>query len=104
MAVFFQRDMNHSPDTIVGTVRGKGSEVVETVPQRRIDLCCLQETSWKTDGVKQIVRKDSRFELFWSGNDKGTGELKFFWQRKCVRRCLRWFESQSFEWPKANWQ
>ena len=25
------------------------------------------------EGVKQIVGKDSRFKLFWSGNDKGTG-------------------------------
>ena len=27
------------------------------------------------EGVKQIVGKDSRFKLFWSGNDKGTGEV-----------------------------
>ena len=25
------------------------------------------------EGVKQIVGKDSRFKLFWSGNDKGIG-------------------------------
>ena len=57
----------------VGTMRGKSNEVVETVSRRRVDLCCLQETRWKREGVKQIVGKDSRFKLFWSGNDKGTG-------------------------------
>ena len=57
----------------VGTMRGKASEVVETVSRRGVDLCCLQETSWKKDGVKQIVGKDSRFKMFWSGNDTGTG-------------------------------
>ena len=53
----------------VGTMRGKSNEVVETVSRRRVDLCCLQETSWKREGVKQIVAKI----LFWSGNDKVTG-------------------------------
>ena len=57
----------------VGTMKQKASEVVETVSRRRVDLCCLQETRWKMEGVKQIVGKDSRFKLFWSGNDKGTG-------------------------------
>ena len=51
----------------------RASEVVETVSRRRVDLCCLQETRWKKDGVKQIVGKDSRFKMFWSGNDNGTG-------------------------------
>ena len=57
----------------VGTMRRKSNEVVETVSRRRVDLCCLQETRWKRECVKQIVGKDSRFKLFWSGNDKGTG-------------------------------
>ncbi|XP_014678683.1 PREDICTED: uncharacterized protein LOC106818498 [Priapulus caudatus] len=56
----------------VGTMRGKASEVVETMTRRRMDLCCLQETRWKMDGVKIIDGKDSRYKFFWSGNDKGT--------------------------------
>ena len=28
---------------------------------------------WKNKGVKQIVGKDSRYKLFWSGNDNATG-------------------------------
>ena len=57
----------------MGTMKQKASEVVETVSRRRVELCCLQETRWKMEGVKQIVGKDSCFKLFWSGNDKGTG-------------------------------
>ena len=57
----------------MGNFSDTESEVVETVSRRRVDLCCLQETRWKMEGVKQIVGKDSRFKLFWSGNDKGTG-------------------------------
>ena len=57
----------------VNTMKGKASEVVETVLRRRVDLCCLQETRWKMKGVKQIVGKNSRYKLFWSGNDNATG-------------------------------
>lgn len=57
----------------VGTMRGKASEVVETMTRRRVDLCCLQETRWKTGGVRRIEGKDSRYKFFWSGNDKSTG-------------------------------
>ena len=57
----------------VGTMKGKASEVVETASRRGVDLCCLQETRWKMEGVKQIVGKDSCYKLFWSGNDNATG-------------------------------
>ena len=40
---------------------------------RRVDLCCLQETRWKKDGVKQIVGKNSRYKMFWYEKDRGTG-------------------------------
>ena len=54
-------------------MKGKASELVETMSRRRVDLCCLQETSWKLEGVKQIVGKDSHYKLFWSGNGNATG-------------------------------
>ena len=54
-------------------MRGKANEVEETVSRKRVDLCCLQETRWKMEGVKQIVGKDSCFKFFWSGNEKGAG-------------------------------
>ena len=57
----------------VGTMKGKASEVMETASRRGVDLCCLQETRWKMEGVKQIVGKDSRYKLFWPGNDNATG-------------------------------
>ena len=40
-------------------MKGKASEMVETASRRGVDLCCLQETRWKIEGVKQIVGKDS---------------------------------------------
>ena len=57
----------------VGTLRGKANEVVEMLTRRRVDLCCLQETRWRQEGVRKIDGKDSHYKLFWSGNSKGSG-------------------------------
>ena len=52
-------------------MRGKASEVVETMSRRRVDLCCLQETRWKTN-LKLIAGKVFRYKYFGCGNDEGT--------------------------------
>ena len=39
--------------------------------RRRVNLCCLQETHWKTN-LKLIAGKDSRYKYFGCGNDEGT--------------------------------
>ncbi len=61
----------------IGTLKGKTSEVVETVTRRRIDLCCLQETRWKGGLVptqnRMLTGKDSCYKLFWAGNKEGSG-------------------------------
>ena len=55
--------VNESPFRVrslnVGSMRGKASEVVETMSRRRVDLCCLQETYWKTN-LKLIAGRNSR--------------------------------------------
>ena len=55
----------------VGSMRSKASEVVETMSRRRVDLCCLQETRWKTN-LKLIAGRDSRYKYFGCRNDEGT--------------------------------
>ena len=57
----------------VGTMRGRSSEVVETVTRRGIDICCVQETRWRGASARLIEGKNSRCKFFWVGNDKGTG-------------------------------
>ena len=31
----------------IGTMRGRSSEIVETITRRNIDLCCVQEVRWR---------------------------------------------------------
>ena len=57
----------------VGTLRGRSSEVVETMFRRNVDLCCLQEIRWPGASARMIEGKDSRYKIFWVGNKKGTG-------------------------------
>ena len=60
----------------VGTMRGRSGEVVETVSRRKVDIYCLQETRWRGCSARMIAGKDTRYKFFWSGNYKGTGDVR----------------------------
>ena len=56
----------------IGAMRGRSSEMVETITRRNIDLCCVQEVRWRGASARYITGKDSRYKFFWVGNDQGT--------------------------------
>ena len=41
--------------------------------RRSVDLCCLQEIRWRGASAHMIEGKDSRYKIFWVGNEKGGG-------------------------------
>ena len=61
----------------VGTLKGKESEVVETLSRRRVDLSCLQKVRLSGDlsgnQVLLIKGKDTKYKLYWCGNNTGLG-------------------------------
>ena len=57
----------------IGTMRGRSSEIVETITRRNVDLCCVQEVRWRDALARYITGKDSRYKFFW--NDQGIGVL-----------------------------
>ena len=64
----------------LGTLKGRQSEVVESLSRRRVDLCGVQEHRWAGDlsntQTRWITGKDSRYRFYWCGNpDGGTGIL-----------------------------
>ena len=80
----------------VGTMRGRSSEVIDTMPRRGIDLCCIQECRWGGASARMIDGKDSRYKCFWIGNDLGTGVLlaekwidKVFYVKRVSDRLMR---------------
>ena len=62
----------------VNTLRGRVSEVVETLSRRKVDVCCIQETRYCSGNCCTIKGKDTRYKLYWSGNDKGTAVVGVF--------------------------
>ena len=62
----------------VNTLRGRVCEVVETLSRRKVDVCCIQETRYHGGNCRTIKGKDTRYKLYWSGNDKGTAGVGVF--------------------------
>ena len=62
----------------VNSLRGKVCEVVETLSRRKVDVCCIQETRYHGGNCRTIKGKDTRYKLYWSGNDKGTAGVGVF--------------------------
>ena len=62
----------------VNTLRGRVFKVVETLSCRKVDVCCIQETRYRGGSGRTIKGKDTRYKLYWSGNDKGTAGVGVF--------------------------
>ena len=62
----------------VNTLRGRVCEVVEALSRRKVDVCCIQETRYRGGNCRTIKGKDTRYKLYWSGNDKGTAGVGVF--------------------------
>ena len=54
-------------------MRGRSSEVAETLSRRSVDVCCIQEVRWRGASTRMIQGKDTQYKMFWVGADKGTG-------------------------------
>ena len=70
----------------VGTMRGRSSEVVETMSRRDIDLCCMQEVRWRGASARFITGQDDRYKFFWVGNNAGTGGVGILLAEKWVEK------------------
>ena len=68
----------------IDTMRGRSSEIVETITRRNIDLCCLQEVRWRGASARHITGKDSRYKFFWVGNNQGTSGIGVLLAEKWV--------------------
>ena len=63
-------------------MRGRSNEVVEVMRRRKVDTCGLQAVRWKGVSARLVKGKDSRFKLFWVGNDNGMGGVGILFNRK----------------------
>ena len=43
--------------------------------RHQVDICSLQEVRWRGASARLVEGKDSRYKLFWVGNDKAMGSV-----------------------------
>ena len=43
--------------------------------RHQVDICSLQEVRWRGASAGLVEGKDSRYKLFWVGNDKAMGSV-----------------------------
>ena len=60
------------------------NEVVEVMSRHKVDICGLQELRWRGASVRLVEGKDSRYKLFWVGNDKDMGGVIILLAEKWV--------------------
>ena len=51
---------------------------METLSHREVDVCCILETRYCVGKCRTIKDKDTRYKLYWSGNNKGTAGVGVF--------------------------
>ena len=78
-------------------MRGRASEVVETLARRRIDTCAVQETDWRSCSTRMITGKHCKCKFLWSGGNSGFGGVSILIAEK-------WLEKIILEDRTSSWQ
>ena len=62
----------------------QSNEVVEVMSRCKVDICSLLEVWWRGASARLVEGKDSRYNLFCIGNDKGIGSARILMAKKWV--------------------
>ncbi|KAK3570432.1 hypothetical protein QTP86_019316 [Hemibagrus guttatus] len=69
----------------VGTMTGKGRELADVMERRKVDILCVQETSWKGSKARSI---GAGFKLFYYGVDSKRNGVGVVLKEEFVRNVL----------------
>ena len=61
---------------------------METLSRRKVNVCCIQQTRYRGGNRRIIKGKDTRYKLYWSGNDKGTAGVGVFVAEEWIENVL----------------
>ncbi|ESO00276.1 hypothetical protein HELRODRAFT_83374, partial [Helobdella robusta] len=64
------------------SLTGRSMEIAEMLERRRIDICCLQETRWKSNGTKK------KYKLFWNGQKTAKNGVGIFVKEPLAQEVL----------------
>ena len=63
-------------------MRGLSNEVVEIMSRSEVSICGLQEVRWWGASARLVEVNDSRYKMFWVGNDKGMDGFRILLAEK----------------------
>ncbi|ESN94417.1 hypothetical protein HELRODRAFT_164256 [Helobdella robusta] len=72
----------------VGSLTGRSMEIAEMLERRRIDICCLQETRWKSNGVCHVNSDKEKYKLFWNGQKTAKNGVGIFVRKLLAQEVL----------------
>ena len=68
----------------IGTMRGRSSEIVETITRRNVDLCCVQEVRWRGASARHNWKKTPDTSFSGLATTKAQVALVCSWLRSGV--------------------
>lgn len=69
----------------IGTMTGKGRELVDMMQRRKVDILCVQETRWKGSKARSL---GSGFKVFYHGVDRKRNGVGVILKEEFVRNVL----------------
>jgi len=72
----------------VGTMKGKSAEVVDMLMRRKVDVCCVQETRWKGEGVRMIKANNVKYKFYYKGGKEGLGGVGVLISERIVNKVV----------------
>ncbi|ESO07299.1 hypothetical protein HELRODRAFT_76399 [Helobdella robusta] len=63
-------------------------EIAEMLERRRIDICCLQETLWKSNSVCHVNSDEEKYKLFWNGQKMAKNGVGIFVREPLAQEIL----------------
>lgn len=72
----------------VGTLVGRGREVVEMLARRRVEVCCLQEVRYRNKGTTTIGSNQEKYKFWYSGNDEGSNGVGIMVRSELIENIL----------------
>ena len=74
----------------VGSLKSRGSEVVETMFRRRVDIYVIQEHRWaggtESNQSRILKGKNSAYKFYWCGNKSGLSGAGFLLAEKWTNK------------------
>ncbi|ESN95647.1 hypothetical protein HELRODRAFT_179117 [Helobdella robusta] len=84
------RKIQNGPSMVLrlGSLTGRSMEIAEMLERKRINICCLQEIRWKSNGVCHVNSDKEKYKLFWNGQKTAKNGVGIFVREPLAQEVL----------------